>query len=286
MSTVAARKRAKAAATTPPAKVDPRTFGDYLQIAREQLGKADAVLSQAWDAAELGEPIDTLLRHVVENLLPDAVYLPLQKERPTAAEIDQVYHALSAPIACLIGAAQLADGTLLFEPLRVAGEMLDDLQDMCSDAAPLATMAPEREPGPGLPANPASAPPQEKESNLDRSLRMPFSNAIATLEEAAAILRMYLDSVAEPTQGSLGLHRLMEVTVSAANENEVAALWEIDAAERVQADMETVADLCSLVSEHDGGLVMEGTRALVQVACEALDRHVEILHQEREGPSC
>ncbi|MCR8961185.1 hypothetical protein M0765_026680 [Variovorax sp. S2] len=96
--------------------------------------EADEKLEMAYDAAERGEPVDTLLDHINHALLPDAVR-PMFLGQPTKADAAATYDALFAPLACLEGALALAAGTVIHGTLKEAFDLLDWAQTECDGAA-------------------------------------------------------------------------------------------------------------------------------------------------------
>ena len=129
MNAVLNKPRAKVTkrSTTAPAKKDP------LAELREAIALADEKLEMAYEAAEPGEYVDTLIDHVCHGLLGDAVR-PLQSPQVTQADSMRVYRDLFPVLACLQGAIKLAEGTVLTSTLEEAFAILDAAQNALDSA--------------------------------------------------------------------------------------------------------------------------------------------------------
>ena len=97
---------------------------------------ADEKLEQAYDAAERGEPIDTLLDHICHSVIVDPLRL-MQRDHFTQFDAKRVYTGLFPVLACIQGAIKLAEGTVLHHTLQEAFQLLDAAQeelDPCSNS--------------------------------------------------------------------------------------------------------------------------------------------------------
>lgn len=135
MNTVLDKPRAKAAKRPAVAKkIEPPlvTIADI----RDWMRAADEKLELAYDAAERGEPIDTLLDHINHCVLVTPQYT-INRDDLTQADAKRIYTGLFPVLACLQGAIKLAEGTVLHSPLEEAFALLDTAQtalDTVNDA--------------------------------------------------------------------------------------------------------------------------------------------------------
>ncbi|RQO57060.1 hypothetical protein DBV14_09630 [Variovorax sp. KBW07] len=103
---------------------------------RQWIGTAEEKLEAAYDAAERGEPIDTLLDHINHDVILEACRV-IQRDDLTQADAQRVYQKLFPVLACVQGAIKLAEGTVLHTTLEEAFALLDAAQtalDSVNDA--------------------------------------------------------------------------------------------------------------------------------------------------------
>ncbi|WP_454903348.1 hypothetical protein [Variovorax gossypii] len=126
MNAVLDKPRAKAAKRPAVAKkIEPPrvTIADI----RGWMGAAEEKLEMAYDAAERGEPIDTLLDHINHDVILEP-NLVIRREDITQADAKRVYNGLFPVLACIQGAIKLAEGTVLHGTLEEAFALLDAAQ--------------------------------------------------------------------------------------------------------------------------------------------------------------
>jgi hypothetical protein len=126
MNAVLNRPRAKASKRpTVAAKAEPTavTIADI----RQWIGTAEEKLEMAYDAAERGEPIDTLLDHINHNVILEPNRI-IQRDDLTQSDAGRVYKLLFPVLACLEGALKLADNTVVHSTLKEAFDLLDAAQ--------------------------------------------------------------------------------------------------------------------------------------------------------------
>lgn len=92
--------------------------------------EADRKIEHAYDKAEPGESLSTVLDHIAHELLIGDVFR-MDEPNPTQQDAEATYEALFKPLAVLDSAIALARGTI-FEPfLREAWQLLDKAQTAC-----------------------------------------------------------------------------------------------------------------------------------------------------------
>ncbi|MFM9926929.1 hypothetical protein VLK31_28360 [Variovorax sp. H27-G14] len=141
MNAVIDKPKAKATKRAPAAqKIDTPlvTIADI----REWIGTAEAKLEMACDAAERGEPIDTLLDHINHNVLSGPFSI-IHREDLTQGDAKRIYTGLFPVLACLQGAIKLAEGTILPTTLEEAFALLDAAQTALDPVNQAVRMLPE-----------------------------------------------------------------------------------------------------------------------------------------------
>jgi hypothetical protein len=126
MNAVLDKPRAKAAkrpATAQKSAPPPVTIADICSW----ICTAEQKLEMAYDAAERGAPIDTLLDHINHNVLCGP-FAAMHREDLTQADAKRIYTGLFPVLACLHGAIKLAEGTVLQSTLEEAFALLDAAQ--------------------------------------------------------------------------------------------------------------------------------------------------------------
>lgn len=126
MNAVLNKPRAKAAkrpAVAKKVKPPPTTVADI----RDWMRAADEKLEMAYDVAERGEPIDTLLDHLKYEVLVTPL-CTIQRDDLTQTDAARIYAGLFPVLACLQGAIKLAEGTVLHTTLEEAFALLDAAQ--------------------------------------------------------------------------------------------------------------------------------------------------------------
>jgi hypothetical protein len=121
--------------TKPRARASKRSSGTHKPAAstvtiadiRNWITLADEKLEMAYDAAERGEPIDTLLDHINHCVLVTPQYT-INRDDLTQADASRIYRGLFPVLACLQGAIRLAGGTVLQATLEEAFALLDAAQ--------------------------------------------------------------------------------------------------------------------------------------------------------------
>lgn len=126
MNAVLDKPRAKAAKRPAPVTKSGPPLVTIADI-RNWIGTAEEKLEMAYDAADRGEPIDTLLDHVNHDVIlePNRV---IQRDDLTQADAKRVYEGLFPVLACLQGALKLAEGTVLHTTIEEAFALLDAAQ--------------------------------------------------------------------------------------------------------------------------------------------------------------
>lgn len=126
MNAVLNKPRAKATKRANVAKQierPPVTIADI----RDWISSAEQKLELAYDAAEPGEPIDTLLDHINHYVLC-APFGIMQRDDLTQADAARIYAGLFPVLACLRGAIKLSESTVLHSTLEEAFALLDAAQ--------------------------------------------------------------------------------------------------------------------------------------------------------------
>ncbi|HUD34589.1 MAG TPA: hypothetical protein VMR43_16525 [Variovorax sp.] len=95
---------------------------------------ADELIEGAYDAAAPGSPIEHLLDHVSHDLLAVAIE-PMRKDRPTRADAEETYKAMTATLAGLQGVMSMAAGSLIAPRLQEGFELLEWFQRECQALA-------------------------------------------------------------------------------------------------------------------------------------------------------
>jgi len=96
----------------------------------ETMKEADRKIEMAYDAAEVGESVHTLLDCIGHDMLTGDA-LAIYKDAPTKADAEATYNALFAPLAALDGAIALSRGSVIEHTLREAWQLLDWAQTEC-----------------------------------------------------------------------------------------------------------------------------------------------------------
>lgn len=94
---------------------------------------ADEKLEAAYDAAQRGEFIDTMLDHICHSVMLEPVRL-IQRDDFTQFDAKRVYAELFPVLACIQGAIGLAEGTVLCRTLEEAFQLLDTAQTALDSA--------------------------------------------------------------------------------------------------------------------------------------------------------
>lgn len=115
-----------------------------LAAVQSALAEADKKLEMAYDAAEVGQPIDLVLECLAHELMPDAVR-PMRGDAPTAADAEATYDAMFLPLAFLESAIALSLGTIVHGTLVEAFLLLDWAHNECEGLA-LHRLMPEASP--------------------------------------------------------------------------------------------------------------------------------------------
>lgn len=123
MNAVVTKPRAKSAKPVAVAQKPETTLAEI----RSWILAADGKLEAAYDAAERGEFIDTLLDHICHSVIVEPVRL-IQHEAFTQFDAKRVYAELFPVLACIQGAIKLAEGTVLQHTLEEAFQLLDSAQ--------------------------------------------------------------------------------------------------------------------------------------------------------------
>ncbi|MFZ3120051.1 MAG: hypothetical protein WA159_17255 [Variovorax sp.] len=148
MTAAATKPRAKAAPVAPAYTRPVQTFfpevgktaEERLAALRATLQAADEKLEAAYDAAERGSAVDTLLDLIAHDLLCTALHPVLRNEDEAAypvtkSDLAATYEALFPVLAALEGAMALAVGTVLSATLAEVFNLLDWAQTECDSAA-------------------------------------------------------------------------------------------------------------------------------------------------------
>lgn len=154
MSAVATRPRAHSRASAEP------TLGEHISEMRAKLQQVDRLLSQAWDACEESSTTDTLLRHLIEDLLPDTM-MALKVEQLDQGITGKAYDDLFLPLALLDSIVTINAGTVLHHTLSSAWTQLDEAQTSLDNAGWSRQL-------PAAPA-PAAAPYAKSSAGADSS---------------------------------------------------------------------------------------------------------------------
>lgn len=137
MSAVATNPRAKAQAA---ARINPTK--SPLEALHACLLQGREKTALAYDAAERGTAVDTLLQHVEEVLLPDAL-APIYRKDLNRVGLHAVYEGLFVPLAALEGAIALSTDSVLEHTLREAHVLLDWAQTQMDSAGEIARGLPD-----------------------------------------------------------------------------------------------------------------------------------------------
>ncbi|MBT2322560.1 hypothetical protein J7E62_09400 [Variovorax paradoxus] len=144
MSAATIAKPAKGAkAKAPTAR--PLTADEMLRTVRDELHHADRKLEAAYDAAEPGSTVETMLRLIAHDLLPAAVR-PICNDNPTKADAEASYEAMFAPLGALEATIALAAGTVLHHTLTEAFTALDSAHTALDICGALTRALPEQTP--------------------------------------------------------------------------------------------------------------------------------------------
>jgi hypothetical protein len=103
---------------------------------------AEQKLEMAYDTADRGEPIDTLLDHINHNVLSGPFSI-IHREDLTQGDAKRIYTGLFPVLACLQGAIKLAEGTVLHTTLEEAFALLDAAQTALDPVSQAVRMLPE-----------------------------------------------------------------------------------------------------------------------------------------------
>lgn len=279
MSTVATKPRKSApklpATSTPAGHKRPEASSPVGLSVRERvanladtLHKADNLLESAYDAAERGSTVDTLLDLIAHDLLVDAMGPIVRADYDDAStpvtkgDAAVAYKALFPVLAALEGAMALATGTALYSALADVFKLLDWAQEEC-DAAALGKLLPEV----GEEASLASPGQDAARPNAGES------DPRTRIAEAVAVL---LAAAHEHGRGEVwGVHslvKLVERTLDSANSEDADDLQEVsNLLEQLLAVIEKVNDEaldCMLL--HAGASLLTTAKELVDHKCEAV----------------
>jgi len=105
------------------------------------MAQADTLLERAYDAAESGSGLETLLELTGHTLVADALR-PMKNELPTKEDAAATYNAMFHALAVLQGAIVLAQNTVLHGTLNEALELLNWTHGECESTS-LPTLLPE-----------------------------------------------------------------------------------------------------------------------------------------------
>ena len=138
MTAVATKPRAKATKAA-------ATKATSIETLKPQFRTVQSLISQLRDGSTPGSTIETLLRHLDEDLLPDAL-APLRYQGPiTKTHAHRTYEALFTSLAVIDSLIALADGTLLSPTIREAHALLDAAQTELDSAGELARSLPDHD---------------------------------------------------------------------------------------------------------------------------------------------
>lgn len=119
---------------------DGASVSERIDTLRATLHMADEKLEAAYDAADPGTAVDTLLNLVAHDLVCKAMHPVLRNEDEatilvTKADLAVAYEALFPVLAVLEGAMALSIGTVLSATLVEAFQLLNWAQEECDSAA-------------------------------------------------------------------------------------------------------------------------------------------------------
>ncbi|MDO9357903.1 MAG: hypothetical protein Q7T70_02780 [Polaromonas sp.] len=201
MNAVANKPRSKASAASAKPSLEKRLvdIDSRLALGRKKL----ALASEAVEQTHPGEAVDVLLLHVIERMLPDAIF-PLHARPITAEAMDAAYTGMFPSLAAIEGVISLAAGQAIEPFAREAFELLNsansdmDFGDM-PDALPMSCDATTTE---AMPA------PIDRTAHrfFDGDLIDPY----CVMNQALNVMRAAVDESAKPTDMHWGVFSLIE----------------------------------------------------------------------------
>ena len=263
----APRAKAQPAHTIPPSPYVPgiqRDAAEHFCDVQVAIDDATDKLKLAYEAAECGDPVDTILDLIAHRLLTEAVS-PIMSGSPSRAEGEATYEALFGVLGALHGAIALAVGTVVHATLIEAYHLLDWAQNEL-DSATLANLLPEVETA--APESESEAAAQATQSTGANFVLIAYTKA----SEAGEILDYLLQDLNSGV--AYGAFALIKIAIEALSGAHEAPTKEN--ANHASAELSVAIDVLELftVSEQVLGsklLAAEGVLSLLNLAKSILD---------------